>query len=206
MENPGNRRRNILTLRRIGDLFRQNIVLFKFYLLFGYFCVLFYFFLHWSVSEQYISVKLPMLMAKSVIIVLKMIGIEAMANDAVVLLPGGFRFTIIYHCAGVFGMMIYAAAVLAYPAKVLEKVYGLLFGWFGLYTINTIRMAALGIIGMRWRKHFDFYHEFLWQGIFILFVIGFWVFWKEKMIREENPKSPDDPSGESPDKIQPSFG
>ena len=85
------------------------------------------------------------------------------------------------------GMMIYAAAVLAYTARWWEKIYGLIMGFFGLYAINTIRMAALGVIGMKWRKHFDFYHEFLWQGIFIIFVIAFWVFWKEKLI--QNPVS-----------------
>jgi archaeosortase B (VPXXXP-CTERM-specific) len=178
--------------------------LLKFYLLFGYFCLLFYFFLHWEFSRDYISVELPIFMAKSVAFILSAFGIDAVTKDAVIILPG-FRFTIIYHCAGIFGMMIYASAVLAYPAKYYEKIYGLLFGWAGLYIINTIRMAALGVIGMKWRKHFDFYHEYLWQGIFIIFVIGFWIFWKEKMIRyvpvpgKDNPSTP--PSNEQVPKL-----
>lgn len=98
-------------------------------------------------------------------------------------------------------MMIYASAVLAYPAKVFEKIYGLIFGWVGLYSINTIRMAALGVIGMKWRKHFDFYHEYLWQGIFIIFVIGFWLIWKEKLISEP---PPDDPESDGETKPEPS--
>jgi len=134
--------------------------------------------------------------------VLKIIGIDVQTKDAVVILQG-FRFTIIYHCAGVFGMMIYASAVMAYPAKFFEKIYGLLFGWIGLYTINTVRMAALGVIGMKWRKHFDFYHEFLWQGIFIIFVIGFWVFWKEKLISNPPPDDSDNSSNPTPETPDP---
>ena len=156
-------------MRQLITFIKQNSVLFKFYLLFGYFCLLFYFFLHWKVSEDYIAIHLPIVMAKSVAFILNIIGISAKSVNTQVRLPG-FSFTIIYHCAGVFGMMIYASAVIAYPAKILDKIVGILVGWFGLYSINTIRMAVLGIIGMKWRKHFDFYHEYLWQGIFIIFV------------------------------------
>ncbi|MCD4653348.1 archaeosortase/exosortase family protein [bacterium] len=170
-------------MKKIIALYKQNSVLINFYFLFGYFCILFYFFLHWKVTQGYIAVKLPILMSHSVTLILNLVGVESRSIGAVVDLSS-FRFTIIYHCAGVFGMMIYASAVLAYTARWWEKIYGLIFGFVGLYSINTVRMAALGIIGMKWRKHFDFYHEFLWQGIFIIFVIGFWVFWKDKMIKQ----------------------
>ncbi len=179
-------------MRRIIELLKQNSVLFKFYFLFAYFCLLFYFFLHWKVSEKYIAYYLPLMMAKSVSGVLNVFGVAAESVHAQVKLPG-FGFTIIYHCAGIFGMMIYASAVLAYPARLIEKLYGLVFGFVGLYIINTIRMAVLGVIGMKWRTQFDFYHEYLWQGIFIIFVIGFWVFWKEKMIRSTGDGGPPDP-------------
>lgn len=169
-------------MKKIVDLYKKNAVLFNFYLLFGYFCILFYFFLHWKITEQYIAVNLPIIIARSVVSVLTLFGVSAKSIGPVVELTS-FRFTIIYHCAGIFGMMIYAAAVLAYTARWWEKLYGLILGIAGLYLINTVRMAVLGIIGMKWRKHFDFYHEFLWQGIFIIFVIAFWVLWKEKLIR-----------------------
>lgn len=171
-----------MAMRKIIDMFKQNSVLFKFYFLFGYFCLLFYFFLHWKVSEKYIAFYLPLMMAHSVSFVLNLFGVAAESVNAQVQLPG-FGFTIIYHCAGIFGMMIYAAAVLAYPARIIEKINGLIVGFIGLYTINTVRMAALGVIGMKWRSHFDFYHEYLWQGVFIIFVIGFWILWKEKMVK-----------------------
>ena len=173
-------------MSKIIDFYKKNAVLLNFYLLFGYFCILFYFFLHWKITEQYIAVYLPIMIARSVVALLNLFGVTASASGPVVELTN-FRFTIIYHCAGIFGMMIYAAAVLAYTARWWEKIYGLIMGFIGLYAINTIRMAALGVIGMKWRKHFDFYHEFLWQGIFIIFVIAFWVFWKEKLIK--NPVS-----------------
>jgi exosortase/archaeosortase family protein len=186
-----------LNFKQIVGVLKQNTVLFKFYLLFGYFCVLFYFFLHWKVSENYIAVNLPIFMANSVVFILNLFGVNAHSVYTQVQLPG-FSFTIIYHCAGIFGMMIYAAAVIAYPARIIEKFFGIIVGFIGLYAMNTIRMAVLGVIGMHWREQFEFYHEYLWQGIFIIFVIGFWIFWKEKMIRslpKPSSPAPDAPAG-----------
>ncbi len=170
-------------MKKIVDFYKNNSVLFNFYLLFGYFSILFYFFLHWRVTTDYIAVYLPIMIARSVAFVLSVFGYSTSVAGPIVSVQS-FRFTIIYHCAGIFGMMIYAAAVLAYKARWYEKLYGLVIGIAGLYLINTVRMAVLGIIGLYWRDYFDFYHEFLWQGIFIIFVIAFWVFWKEKLIRD----------------------
>jgi archaeosortase B (VPXXXP-CTERM-specific) len=169
-------------VKKIVGFYKKNAVLFNFYLLFGYFSILFYFLLHWRVTTDYIAVYLPITIARSVAFVLRMFGYSTSVSGPIVDVQS-FRFTIIYHCAGIFGMMIYTAAVLAYTARWWEKLYGVIIGIVGLYTINTVRMAALGIIGIYWRDYFDFYHEFLWQGIFIIFVIAFWVFWKEKLIR-----------------------
>lgn len=179
-------------MKRLIEFYKKNSVLFNFYILFGYFCIIFYFFLHWKITEKYIAVNLPIMISHSVTALLNLVGVPASSIGPVVELTS-FRFTIIYHCAGIFGMMIYAAAVLAYTARWWEKLYGLVLGIAGLYAINTVRMAVLGIIGMKWRKHFDFYHEFLWQGIFIIFVIAFWIFWKEKLIRDQysDPNPPD---------------
>ncbi|MGB3976857.1 MAG: exosortase/archaeosortase family protein [bacterium] len=184
-------------MKKLIEFYKKNAVLLNFYLLFGYFCILFYFFLHWKITESYIAVYLPIVIARSVVALLNLFGVAAAASGPVVELTN-FRFTIIYHCAGIFGMMIYAAAVLAYTARWWEKIYGLILGIAGLYAINTIRMAVLGVIGMKWRKHFDFYHEFLWQGIFIIFVIAFWVFWKEKLIQNPVSKTNSHDSGSEP--------
>jgi len=100
----------------------------KFYIFFGYVCLMFFFLLHWKISEDYIAVYLPIAMAKSVVVVLKVVGISAHSVQQRVVLPG-FSFSIIYHCAGIFGMMIYAAAVIAFPARFFEKVLGLVVGF-----------------------------------------------------------------------------
>ncbi len=177
-------------LRKSWDFFKRNKVLVKFYALLLYFWLLFYFILHWPYSHKYIAYNLPVFMAKSVAMVLNLLGYTAQTHEAGISLQsaaGGtpFNFSIIYECAGIFGMMIYTAAVIAYPSKLREKLYGLLLGIPGLYLINWIRMVALGIIGLHWKNLFDWFHEWMWQGIFILFVVFFWILWKEKFVKSE---------------------
>jgi exosortase/archaeosortase family protein len=196
----------------IGRWFRRNYVLVRFYLLLGYCWLLLYFILHWKVSHEYIAVYVPILMAKSVVFVYHVFGVAAtttvrstLAGTSLVPIAGflgvdartlttvtnvyvnlpGFGFEIIYQCAGVFGMMIYASAVIAFPSKIREKLLGLVMGIVGLYVINTVRMSVLGMIGIYWSDLFHFFHEWMWQGIFIAFVIVFWLIWKEKIVRSE---------------------
>jgi len=171
-------------IRKIKSWLSRNYVLVRFYSLLAYCWLLLYFVLHWDVSHKYIAVQLPIFMAKTVVVVLQTFGVEANSHVATVSVPG-FAFEIIYQCAGIFGMMIYASAVIAFPSTIKEKLFGLALGIPGLYLINTIRMSALAVIGMYWKDLFDFFHEWMWQGIFIVFVIVFWLIWKEKFVHSE---------------------
>jgi exosortase/archaeosortase family protein len=121
-------------------------------------------------------------------------GVEVIVNDSAQVAPEtppvsvqvampAFRYGIIYQCAGIFGMMIYVSAIIAFPSTLLQKLAGIALGITGLYAINTIRMSALGIIGTYWNDLFHFFHEWMWQGIFIAFVIVFWLIWKEIIVR-----------------------
>lgn len=170
-------------LARAWKLIKQNMVLVKFYSLLVYLWILFYFFLHWKVTTDYIATYLPIIMAKSVASMLTLLGFPSVTNGASVTIESTFSFAIIYQCAGIFGMMIYSAAVIAFPSTIKEKLWGLLIGIPGLYVVNTIRMIALGIIGVYWNELFDWFHEWMWQGIFIIFVIFFWLVWKEKFVK-----------------------
>lgn len=178
----------------IRQFLQRNSVLVNFYLLIGIFFVIFYALLHWKISYEYIATSLPVVMARNVAWGLRVVGVQAVATGKNVSMPG-FSFQIIYHCAGIFGMGIYAAAVVAYPSRWWEKLVGFAIGLPGLYVINTVRMVALGLIGMRWPEMFDWFHEWMWQGIFIIFVIVFWLLWKEKFVRSDMAAAQPEPDG-----------
>lgn len=170
---------------RITEFMRKNKVLIRFYLMLIYCWLLFYFMLHWPVSRKYLAVALPTLIARVIAAILTFIGFPSHSVASGIVMHEGFSYSIIYECAGIFGVMIFVAAVIAYPSKWTEKLWGLLIGVPGLFLINTIRMAALGVIGLKWRSMFDWFHEWMWQGIFIVFVIFFWLLWKEKFVKSD---------------------
>jgi exosortase/archaeosortase family protein len=84
-------------------------------------------------------------------------------------------------------MSIFLAAVLAFPTAWPRRLVGAVGGLAVLYGINVLRLATLGYIGaiddspgQRW---FNFIHEYVWQGIFIVFVVAVWMIWIEFVVK-----------------------
>lgn len=98
-----------------------------------------------------------------------------------------FSFRVVPDCGAIPSMSIFLAAVLAFPALIWKRVVGAVGGLVILYGINILRLATLGYIGAIDRgsngKWFSFVHEYLWQGIFIIFVVAVWMAWIEFVVR-----------------------
>lgn len=180
-----------MMMKKIYTFFHNNAVLFKFYLYFLYFLGLLYFVAHWKVTESILAVSLPQIIAEMVGFILNSIGFTVTVTKATIQMQG-FAYRIIYHCSGLFLMVIYSSAVIAYPATVKEKTIGLILGNPILFFTNILRLVMLGMVGYKYPQYFDYSHEYLWQGIFIVFVIFLWMIWKEKFVKSEQdiPVSP----------------
>ena len=92
-----------------------------------------------------------------------------------------FRFTIVPECGAIPSMAIYVAAVLGFPCTWRKRLMGVLLGAPALYAINILRLACLALLGA-WDdggEWFDFAHHYVWQGIYLVFVVGIWLLWVE---------------------------
>ncbi len=98
-----------------------------------------------------------------------------------------FSFRVVPDCGAVPSMSIFLAAVLAFPTGLWKRLVGAVGGLFVLYWINILRLATLAYIGAldrgSGRDWFGFAHEYLWQGIFIIFVVAVWMAWIEFVVR-----------------------
>ncbi|MCH9651432.1 MAG: exosortase H [Deltaproteobacteria bacterium] len=83
-------------------------------------------------------------------------------------------------CNGVETMLIFFAAVLAFPATLKSKALGLGLGLLAIQAVNLVRVVALFLTGAYLPKLFDTSHTVLWQTIVILFGVLLWVFWADK--------------------------
>ncbi len=100
----------------------------------------------------------------------------------------GFSVEIIEECTGIFEMLIFLAALIAYPASWKSKVVGFLLGIPALYLFNVARIVFLTVVGVYYRGSFDFMHLYFWQATLILMITTVWVLWILLVVsREEKP-------------------
>jgi exosortase/archaeosortase family protein len=97
-----------------------------------------------------------------------------------------FNFTLVPDCGAIPSMVIFLAAVLAFPARWWKRLVGLAGGIAILYCVNALlRLPCLAVIGALngGGKWFDFAHHYVWQGIYIVFVVLVWLAWVEYIVR-----------------------
>lgn len=117
---------------------------------------------------------------------LKLFGMSVNVSGRVVSLSN-FSMEVVGECTGLYEMLIFLAAMIAYPANYKKKLIGAGMGIPLLYVINIIRMIFIGIIGNWSPKTFDFMHMYFWQVAMILIIVSVWVLWIEKVV--QYPKS-----------------
>lgn len=83
-------------------------------------------------------------------------------------------------CNGVEAMIIFLAAVLAFPATWKARTIGLVFGSLAIQLINLVRVIALFLTGVHFRSFFDQSHTVLWQTVVILCSVVLWIFWANR--------------------------
>jgi archaeosortase B (VPXXXP-CTERM-specific) len=109
---------------------------------------------------------------------------DASLNDNLVYL-GDFGVHIIEECTGIFEVIIFVAAVLAFPTSWQKKAIGLGMGIPLLYVFNVVRILVLILVGRFHPASFEFMHIYFWQATLILMITSVWLLWIFKVVRHE---------------------
>ncbi len=83
-------------------------------------------------------------------------------------------------CNGVETMIIFLAAVIAFPASWKARIAGLAIGIVAIQIVNLIRVIALFLTGVYFPAFFDNSHTVIWQTIVILSGVLLWIFWANR--------------------------
>lgn len=118
--------------------------------------------------------------------VLSAIGQGTQMQGTVIRSPR-FAVNIKNGCNGVEAMIIYFAAVLAFPAPWKSKATGLLFGFVAIQLVNLVRVVALFLTGVYFPKLFDSSHTVIWQTIVILAGVLLWILWANRLAPPARP-------------------
>jgi archaeosortase B (VPXXXP-CTERM-specific) len=95
---------------------------------------------------------------------------------------GGVAIEVIEECTGAYEMIIFVAAVLAFPAGWKKRGWGILLGIPALYVINILRMVLLAYVQVHRPGWFDFMHIYFWQATLIIMILGIFILWIKLMV------------------------
>ncbi|UCB52055.1 MAG: exosortase H, partial [Candidatus Zixiibacteriota bacterium] len=111
---------------------------------------------------------------------LKLLGMTTRVSETIVSLPN-FSVEVVGECTGLYEMLIFLAAMIAYPAGWKKKLIGGVLSIPFLYAINIVRMIFIMLVGNWSPRTFDFMHLYFWQVAMILIIVSAWVLWIEKV-------------------------
>ena len=117
--------------------------------------------------------------AKASGVALNVIG-QGISMDGTKIRNERFAVNIKNGCNGVETMIIFLAAVIAFPAAWKAKLAGLAIGILAIQAVNLIRVVALFLTGAYFPSFFDSSHTVVWQTIVILSGVLLWIFWANR--------------------------
>jgi archaeosortase B (VPXXXP-CTERM-specific) len=103
---------------------------------------------------------------------------------------GQFVVKIIDECTGLYEMLIFTAAVLAFPTSWAKRAVGVFLGCPLIYLFNVVRIAGLIVVGRHWSKAFEFMHLYFWQATMIVMITSVWLLWIVKVVQREDQTAP----------------
>ncbi len=106
-------------------------------------------------------------------------GSAASVVDGHYISVGGMTLNINHECTGVFVLFVLASFIAAYPATLVTKTLGIVVGVVGLQAINVFRIATLVRVVEFYPDAFKYFHEYVWQGAFLLLVTLYAISWVE---------------------------
>jgi archaeosortase B (VPXXXP-CTERM-specific) len=121
--------------------------------------------------------------------ILSLVTDEASRSGSLMQL-GTFGVLIVEECTGIFEMLIFMAAVLAYPTGWRDKLMGFALGIPLLYLFNLARILVLLWVGRFHNELFEFMHIYFWQATLILMITSVWLLWILKVVRRVEPSAP----------------
>ena len=96
---------------------------------------------------------------------------------------GGERLVVIAECTGIYTTIIYCSIIIAYPARIGEKLIGLLIGVPSIHLLNLARMVFISLVLFHRRDLFELFHGYLWQVGFVIFMLLLVVFWMSRIVK-----------------------
>jgi len=103
--------------------------------------------------------------------ILKILSIPSTFQGSMISLPN-ITLDVRFGCNGLEAVMIYAIAVIAFPASWKNKLIGMLGGFLIIQMVNLFRIATLAYSAIHFKSLFEYIHIYIAQGMMIAVSLG----------------------------------
>lgn len=93
-------------------------------------------------------------------------------------------------CTAINAVLLFASFLLAYPATPKAKLVGVVTGVPLIVAVNIARLVALGWVTEYWPGQARFFHDYVWEILFILFIVTLWYAWVNLVVSREKTPAP----------------
>lgn len=124
--------------------------------------------------------------AREVAYFLKLLGYKFVLTGSTITFytaHGGESLVVIPECTGLYTTIIYLAIIGAYPARMREKLVGLAIGVPAIHALNLARMVFISLVLYHTPHLFNFFHGYLWQVGFVIFMLLLVIVWMSKIVK-----------------------
>ncbi len=106
--------------------------------------------------------------------ILGLFDVAATYKGSLIYLPS-ITLDVEFGCNGLEAVMIYAVAVLTFPATWKNRILGIVVGFLVIQVLNLIRIVGLAYAAVHHRELFDLIHIYVAQGVMIAVALGMFV-------------------------------
>jgi len=118
--------------------------------------------------------------------ILNTMGIQNIVDHNIICLRND-TWNVTSECTAVNAVFLFIAFILAYSSKFKSKAIGLIAGIPLILIVNIVRLVVLGWVTEYWPKHAHLFHDYVWETIFLFFIILLWFVWINLVVsREKN--------------------
>ncbi len=118
--------------------------------------------------------------ARAAVSLAQLVGSEAKVVEGNIIFTKGVSLQVNHECTGLFVFAVLSSFILAYPAAWRQKILGMVVGVVLLSAVNVARIATLVRLMDFYPGLFDYFHEYVWQGVFLMLTTVYAMAWVER--------------------------
>ena len=105
----------------------------------------------------------------------------SVVNTGTIVGSSSFAYNVVAECTAIGPIILFAGAVLAYPATWRSRIIGISLGVVLLTALNLVRLVSLFYIGAYFPNYLPMAHYLVWQAAIIIFAILLWLWWADRL-------------------------